>query len=353
MFVCAVSVVAYSCGGGSDNPVAPVTPKWPAPDLVPVPHVSGFPAMVVPEDNPLTKQGISLGRRLFYDPILSGDSTEACATCHEFGRSFADDRRFSIGIDNIEGNRNAPALPNAGWISSAFWDGRAATLEDQALQPVVNPIEMHSTWDGVVDRIQNNPDYPDLFGRAFGTDQITKELVVKAIAQFERTFVSANSKYDRYLRGEVQLTASEARGEGIFFTEKGDCFHCHGNPMRSDQLFHNVGLDSLGAPGADLGRGDITGNPNDLMKFKTPTLRNIEATPPYMHDGRFQTLEEVVQHYNMGGFPSPTKDALVRNRGIGLGLTAQEVQDVVAFLKTFTDPEFINNPDYDNPFKTP
>jgi cytochrome c peroxidase len=347
-----LTVLLVGLSACSNDPSAPErTQKWPAPQPVTIdvpqypPSISGFETPKIPPDNPTTQEGIALGRRIFFDPILSADSTQACASCHRFGQAYSEPQRFSIGIDDIEGTRNAPHLTNAAWLPSAFWDGRAASLEAQAVQPVENPIEMHETWGNVVAKLQSHPDYPELFGRAFGTDQITRDLVVKAVAQFERTFVSGNSKYDKFLRGEVQLTQSEHDGFTMFFSERGDCFHCHGSIMLTDHSFRNIGLDSVLI---DLGRGERTGNPNDMGKFKVPSLRNVEVTAPYMHDGRFQTLEEVVNHYNSGGFGTPTVDALIRV-GTGLGLTQQEVDDIVAFLKTFTDDEFLNNPDLGPP----
>jgi cytochrome c peroxidase len=307
-------------------------------------EVQGFPAQQIPPDNPTTRQGVELGRRLFHDPILSGDDTQSCASCHSQAFSFTDNgRRFSQGIDGIEGTRNAPALINVGWIRSFFWDGRAASLEDQALQPVPNPIEMHEEWPDVVTDLEGDPTYPDLFAAAFGDPAITRERVVKAIAQFERTFVSNDSKYDRFLRGEVELTPQEDRGFRIFFTERGDCFHCHGNILLTDNVFHNTGLDSEFT--ADPGLFAVTHQPSDLGLFKTPTLRNVEYTAPYMHDGRFNTLEEVVQHYNRGTVYSPTVDPLMRP-STGLGLSDDEVADLVAFLSTFSDPAYLTNPDY-------
>jgi cytochrome c peroxidase len=340
-----------ACSSSSDSPTK--TQGWPTPDPVSI-QPAGFTTMPVPADNPLTKQGIALGRRLFFDPILSGDSTESCGTCHEPGRAFSDDRRFSIGIDLKEGTRNAPAVINAAWLKSAFWDGRATSLEDQALQPVVNPIEMHETWPNVVSKVQNHPDYPALFGAAFGTDQVTRELVVKAIGQFERTLISNNSKFDTYLATRdtqaAGFSAAATRGFAIFNSERGDCFHCHEvNALLTDNNFHNVGLDSnFTDPGVDLGLGNITGNPDDMAKFKTPTLRNVEYTAPYMHDGRFATLPEVVEHYNSGGKATPTTDPFIRTQN-GLGLTPSEVNDVVEFLKTFSDPDYLTNPDYQDP----
>lgn len=344
----AAALAALSCSK-SDDPAGPDS-RWPAPDRLSV-DAPGFPPMDIPQNNPLTRQGVSLGRQLFYDPILSADSTQACASCHQSGNAFADTLRFSVGIDGLPGGRNAPALTNAGWLELAFWDGRSVSLEKQALEPVINPIEMHERWDNVEAKLQRHPDYPELFGQAFRTDVITKELVVMAIAQFERTFVSNQSKFDTWLQTRdwqaAGFTAAEERGRQIFDSERGDCFHCHRvNVLLTDNDFHNIGLDSVFI---DRGRGEITGDPNDMAKFKTPTLRNIELTPPYMHDGRFTTLEDVVGHYNSGGFTTSTVDPLLRKRGVGLGLTPQEVSDLVAFLKTFTDPSFVNNPNLSKP----
>lgn len=309
-----------------------------------------FPDMPIPIDNPMTVEGVELGRALFYDPILSADNTQSCASCHEPAFSFTDNgRRFSKGIDGIEGTRNSMPVINAGWMPTLFWDGSRTSLEDQALEPVTNPIEMHQTWPEAMSKLNAHPEYPDLFFDAFGTRDIDSTLVTKAIAQFERTLISSNSKYDRYFRGEVQLTQAESKGFEIFFTEKGDCFHCHATILYTDNLFHNNGLD---ANHIDKGLFEVTGNENDIGKFKTPTLRNIEFTAPYMHDGRFETLEEVIDFYSHGVQWSPTIDPLMKkvDQG-GVQLTEDEKQYLLAFLKTLTDTTFINNPDYADPFK--
>ena len=191
--------------------------------------------------------------------------------------------------------------------------------------------------------------YPDLFFKAFGTRTIDSTLVVKAIAQFERTMISSNSKWDRYLRGEVQLTQAESKGFEIFFTEKGDCFHCHTTILFTDHIFHNNGLDS---EFADKGLFDVTGDPNDMGKFKTPTLRNLEFTAPYMHDGRFETLEEVIDFYSHEVKFSPTIDPLMKKvQQGGIQLTDEEKESLLAFLKTLTDNSFNENPDFSNPFE--
>ena len=302
----------------------------------------GFPAMQIPTDNPMTVEGVALGKKIFNDPILSADLTQSCASCHLQSAVFSDTNRFSTGIDGLQGERNASTIINAGWNNSNFWDGRAATLEDQAFEPIINPIEMHNTWSNVEDALNSDTNYKDLFKKAFDIDYIDSIHVVKAIAQFERTLISSNSKYDQYLRQEIQLTPSELNGYVIFNTEKGDCFHCHGTEIFMDNLFHNNGLDT--EPFTDLGLGQVTGLSADNGKFKVPTLRNIEFSAPYMHDGRFSSLEEVVEHYSSGLNYSSTVDPLMKKLHMGgLHLTNQEKQDLINFLKTLSDTDFITN----------
>ena len=330
---------------------------------------SGFPEMepFIPTDNPLTEEGVQLGRKLFYDPILSADSTLSCGGCHNQQFAFTDSgKRFSTGVDNIAGNRNAMAIINLGWSDRLFWDARANGLEDQALGPVPNPIEMHLEWEDAVDRLMKHYDYRVEFYKAFGIEEITKEDVVKAIAQFERTMISGNSRIDRFLRGEpgIFLSDDEILGMEIFSTETGDCFHCHtfgtGHGFYNDDMFHNNGLDCVDNPAdyPDLGLGEITGNPDDNGLFRTPTLRNITLTAPYMHDGGFATLEEVIDHYSDGICDSPNLDNLIRTKfddngdgTFGLNLTDEQKTALVAFLNALTDTSFINNPDFSNPFE--
>ncbi|MHA7841944.1 MAG: cytochrome-c peroxidase [Winogradskyella sp.] len=307
---------------------------------------------VIPTDNPLTVEGVTLGKKLFFDRILSADGTQSCATCHAPQKAFADNLPTSIGVDGISGTRNAMPLFNLAWnYGERFnWDGSALSIERQAEEPVENPIELHSDWNNVVDRLQNHPEYPELFQLAFNTSTITKELTTKAIAQFERTLISANSKFDRYTLGQTSLTPQELNGLDIFLREdKGDCFHCHGNPnnpLWTDNDFHNNGLD---ATFADLGLGAITGNPNDNGKFRSPSLRNLAYTAPYMHDGRFETLDEVINHYSEGLQNSPTIDPLMKQIAQGgVQLSTQEKADLKAFLLTLSDPSFLNNPDFQN-----
>ena len=302
----------------------------------------GFPDMIIPFDNQLSIEGVELGRKLFNDPILSANNTLACSGCHIKNNSFSQNERFSIGIDGVKGFRNASALINLGWNTSFNWDGSINTLEEQAFEPVTNPIEMHSKWVDVENKLNNDSMYSVLFKKVFGIDYIDSNHVVKAISQFERTLISVNSKYDKWIKQELQLNASELNGFAIFNSEKGDCFHCHGTEMFMDNSFHNNGLDSENNF-TDFGLENITGNQSDRAKFKTPTLRNIEYSSPYMHDGRFNTLEEVVEHYNSGGNYSSTVDPLMKKIGVGLQLTNTEKQDLINFLKSLTDDDFINN----------
>ena len=312
---------------------------------------AGFPAMNIPSDNPLTVEGVALGRMLFYDNILSGNNTQSCASCHNQALSFTDNgKRYSTGITGAIGNRNAQPLINMGYNLHYFWDGRSTTLEEQALGPVKNPIEMHLAWTEAAAKLNASPTYKAEFKKAFNIDNIDSSYVVKALAQFMRTMISYNSRLDKRLRNEATLTPSELNGYVIYNTEKGDCFHCHSidaGRLLTDNQFHNNGLDSIFT---DLGRGAITGNPNDNGKFLTPTLRNIALTAPYMHDGRFETLEEVVEHYNSGGKASLTVDPLMKHVGTGLNLTTQEKADLVAFLRSMTDSTFINDTRFTKPF---
>lgn len=310
----------------------------------------GFPSMSIPEDNPTTVEGVALGRMLFYDPILSADSTQSCASCHNQKFAFTDNgKRFSEGIDKIEGTRNSMPVINSGWTYDLFWDGRSIGLEGQALDPVPNPIEMHQSWPEAMAKLNRHNRYPELFFKAFGKNYIDSTLVTKAIAQFERTLISSNSKWDKYLRGDYQLSQAETKGYEIFFTEKGDCFHCHSTILYTDNLFHNNGLDSVHI---DQGLFDVTENSGDVGKFKTPTLRNIVFTAPYMHDGRFETLEEVIDFYSHEVKWSETVDPLMKkvNQG-GIQLLDEEKEYLLAFIKTLTDEEFVSDTSFSDPSK--
>jgi cytochrome c peroxidase len=329
----------------------------------PVPYVldipSHFPDMIIPSDNPMTVEGVALGRKLFYEKQLSGDNTQACAACHSPQTAFSDDNQFSTGIDGIEGNRNSMALINLGWQNFFFWDGRSATLEEQILQPVIDPVEMHDTWPNAVSKLYGSQDYRNMFYQAFGETGIDSVKVSKAIAQFLRTMISGNSKYDIMYKVENNLSLSiseqavvispeELAGYDIFKSLNGaDCFHCHNGPLMQVQKFSNNGLDLAFT---DNGRGNVTGDPNDNGKFKVPTLRNIAYSAPYMHDGRFATLEEVINHYSFGVNQSSTIDPLIEFAWQGgVQLAPDEAENLLLFLMTLSDESFINNPDFQEP----
>jgi len=303
---------------------------------------------VIPSNNPLTEEGIALGKKLFFDKKLSSNNTLSCATCHKPQQAFSENKPVSEGTQGQLGTRNSMPLFNLAWNFDDFftWDGKEISLETQAFEPVTNPKEMNSKWPEVERKLQNDPVYPELFLQAFGTSTIDSVLIVKAIAQFERTLISANSKFDQYLLGNTTLTNEELNGLTVFMSEeKGDCFHCHGsnnNPLWTDNEFRNNGLDS---DFVDLGLGAVTGDPMDNGKFKTPSLRNLAFTAPYMHDGRFETLDEVINHYSEGLINSSTIDPLMKsvNQG-GVHLSAKDKGDLKAFLLTLTDTEFVNNP---------
>ena len=307
---------------------------------------------LLPSNNPLTEEGVALGKKLFFDKKLSGNNTQSCASCHKPQNSFTDDTRFSDGIEGVFGVRNSMPLMNLAWnFNDRFaWDGKELGLERQAIEPIKNPIEMHSDWGSVAAKLEQDPEYPTLFSKAFGTTTIDSILITKAIAQFERILISGNSKFDQYLLGNATLSLEELNGFTVFMDEeKGDCFHCHGsdnNPLWTDNGFHNNGLDTNFD---DLGLGAVTGDPNDNGKFRSPSIRNLIFTAPYMHDGRFATLEEVINHYSEGLRFSSTIDPLMKkvNQG-GVQLTPQEKEDLKAFFLTLTDVEFINNPDFRN-----
>lgn len=305
---------------------------------------------LIPEDNPQTVEGVALGKKLFFDPILSRNNTQACVECHRPEHAFSDPRKLSIGINGQEGFRNSMPLQNLTFnFGNKFnWDGSAIGLEEQLLEPVTNPIEMDNTWENVAQSLQDDTVYPSLFEAAFGTNKIDSTQVTKALAQFIRTLISGNSKFDQFLRGEASLTPAEENGLAVFLDEgRGDCFHCHGlpsTPLWTNNSFHNNGLDPFFD---DLGLGGNTGDPRDFGKFKTPSLRNLAFTAPYMHDGRFATLEEVINHYSEGLVFSETIDPLMKKIAQGgVQLLEKDKQDLKAFLLTLSDPSFINNPDF-------
>lgn len=309
---------------------------------------AGLPTMPVPEGNPTTVSGVALGRKLFFDKRLSANNTQSCASCHNQKFFFSDSsNRFSVGIDGISGTRNSMPLFNIGYSKRLMWDGAATSLENQARLPITNPIEMHESMENVVLKLQSDAQYPTLFKNAFGTETITQTLIFMALAQFERTLLSANSKFDQWRRGLVSLTPQEERGLQVYLAEdKGHCIHCHtyGSTF-TDYDFKNTGLDSIYS---DPGYGQVTGKSSDFGKFKTPSLRNVALTSPYMHDGRFTTLMQCVEHYNSGFHYSqnlaPELATALKNR-----MTTQDMEDLVVFLHTLTDTTFLSNTNFSAP----
>lgn len=328
------------------------------------PYALTYPAHVspptLPLDNPLTNAKVELGRMLFHEDQLSGDGTMNCASCHNQSTGFSDTARFSIGIRGLPGHRQAMAVTNMAWNSNRFfWDGRAELLRHQSLLPIEDELEMDETLEDVVSKLEADQAYQDQFKRAFGDASITPQRISLAMEQFMLSIVSYGSKYDQYLAGQTSLTESEMRGLDLFFTEYNpffpefsgaDCAHCHSGINFENDDFMNNGLD-IDADMEDDGFMVVTQNPEDRGKFKVTSLRNIELTPPYMHDGRFNTLEEVVQHYNEGIQISTSLDpALAATAETGLMLEEQDVADLVAFLKTLTDPGLAENAEYKSPF---
>lgn len=359
----AALVASWGLVGCESETAPPPPPDGPTRVDIQIP---GFPPQPEPADNPTTVEGVELGRRLFYDPILSSDQTISCSSCHRQEFAFADPRPFSVGVRDQVGAINAPAIVNAGWNPAQFWDGRAETLEIQAIEPVHNPTEMDLPWEQAVERLQQHPEYPDRFEAAFGTDVVTRELAAKAIAQFERTLISYNAKWDRVDRLEIQPTAAEAFGRFAFDAEAltppvgtgagGDCFHCHGHPTLYTPLgsgtagfFEDNGLDLEPDPGLMA----VTGQESDRGKFKVPTLRNIAVTAPYMHDSRFATLEEVLDHYSHGYVDSPNLNTKMRARlSTGTREMSEETKaNIIQFLHTLTDEQFLTDPAFSDPFQ--
>lgn len=316
-----------------------------------------FPPMVIPEENPLTEEGVALGRRLFFDPILSSDKTLSCSSCHLPEGSFTDNKKVSPGVTGETGKRSSMSLLNIGFNNNGlFWDGRIGTLEEQALLPVEDPIELHAMWPEIEQRLQQDQTYPGLFRKAFGITErteIDRQLAVKAIAQFERTLISSGqSKYDRVIEGTDIFTDEELLGHNIFFDIEPDvrrhaeCGHCHNAPLFTTNEYFNNGLDDADSPLNDDGRGMVTQVPFDNGKFRVPTLRNIFDSAPYMHDGRFDTFDDVMDHYDDQVNFSRNVDPNLRV----LNLSSEDRAALLAFIRTLDDPNFTSDPRYQSPF---
>jgi len=316
-----------------------------------------FPEMPQPEDNLATQAGVRLGQRLFFDPLLSIDSTISCATCHKPELAFTDGLALSEGAGQTD--RSSMSLVNVGLQNLFFWDGRSGSLEDQSLHPIEDANEMANTWENVEQRLRRHNTYPEAFRQAFGIErsgEIDRQLVTKAIAQFERSIISGGAKYDQVVHGlDGFFTELEEEGLALFFREASPehpgCSHCHNAPSFADiddeGGFRNNGLDAVDELDgfSDPGRGAVTGDAFDNGKFRAPTLRNIELTAPYMHDGRFKTLDEVLEHYASGGHHSPTRDPLMHT----FPLDNRRKEALTAFLETLTDREALSRSEVNAP----
>ncbi len=304
-----------------------------------------FPELPIPADNPITREKVELGRMLFYEKLLSNDKTiPSCSHCMKQEHAFSDNTPVSLGNKNLPESRNTMSLANVAYREKLFWDGRGKAIEAPAYRSMFLPRILGADTNEIVKRLESHPTYPLLFKKAFGTNaKPSAYLISKAIACFVRTLISGNSRYDKYLRGDSNaLNISEKRGMQLFFSERTNCSKCHSGLFFTDLDFHNTGITTHYF---DRGRYLITGENKDRGKFITPTLRNIEVTAPYMHDGSFPTLEKVIEHYNQGGKPFINKDTLIKP----LGLTSEEIKDLIAFLKSLTDWEFIHNKKFSNP----
>jgi cytochrome c peroxidase len=292
--------------------------------------------------NPVTQEGFELGRMLFYDGLLSRDGTVSCGSCHQQSSGFTQHGHdLSHGIDDQLTLRNALPIQNLAWEPLQAWDGGVFNLDLFAIVPIEAHNEMDSSLPEVLDKLRRHPRYPEMFRKAFGSPEITTARFLKALSQFQLMAISANSRYDRYIRNEgVQLTSLELQGLEIF---RQKCSSCHPEPLFTDGSFRHNGL-AIGNP-ADKGRGDVTARAEDDYKFRVPSLRNVEVTRPYMHDGRLRNLQFVLEHYDHGVVDHPHLDPLLKQHGrLGIPLSAEEQRKIIAFLHTLTDEEFLSNP---------
>jgi cytochrome c peroxidase len=326
----------------------------------PFPSMVHFPEMPQNPDNPVTVEGSELGRFLFYDSILSLDYSLACASCHQQKFAFSDGpKRFSTGFQGQLQTRNSPGLFNLAWYEAYFWDGRSPTLEDQALHPVRSHAELNLDWKTAMKRIAKSDFYRPLFAKVFGTRAPDSTQIAMAIAQFERTLLSHNAKFDSVFRREAYFTADEYAGFLLVNDQtRGDCLHCHttdSDGRGTTGRFSNNGLDAAErfADFRDPGKAAFSSNPKESGHFKIPSLRNLAYTAPYMHDGRFSTLEEVMKFYSEEVKISPTIDSKMthQHKG-GAHFSAQEMRQIIAFLNTLNDPVFVEDEKFASPFKS-
>ena len=355
-----LTLTLWNCKPGHEPELKPVFQATPYPLEIP----AGFPTKIyIPKDNPMTVEGVELGRMLYYDTRLAGRADEgklmSCSSCHIQEHSFTIGlpRPHPFGLDSIPTHHGMLPHINLLWNPNRLgWNGSVASIEDDVRLVITSPSEFASSYQAVENAIRSIPGYPDLFEKAFGSKDITVDRIAKAIAQFVRSLISSNSKFDRYLRGEEQLSSEELKGFVLFTTEEGgDCFHCHGaaaNPLFTTHLFYNHGSDSIFNDPED--RYSVTGDEMDHGAYKAPTLRNIEFTAPYMHDGRFNTLDEVIDFYSDGLIWSPYIDPLMHHIATGGNqLLTSEKAELKAFLLTLSDTSFIHNSAFGKPDKFP
>ncbi len=328
--VISFSITIFSCK--NDKEESPVNPYITTPYAINVP--SNLPIMDIPEDNQTTIEGVKLGRMLYYDSLMDPQGLRACASCHlqNFG--------FTTPTMNV-----IPHV-NLAFSTKFLWDGHLQGTLENAMK-----FEVEDFFNTDISKLQSNSQYPKLFYEAFGDYTISEKNVEYALAQFLRTIVSGNSKFDRFMRHEENLTTQEMMGFTIFNTEKGDCFHCHSLPLMSDNEMHNIGLDSI-FTGPNTGYFNFTGNQADLGKFKSPSLRNVALRSSFMHDGRFTTIDQVINHYNNEVKLSPSLDPIMTKPGkeFGLALTPMDIEALKAFLSTLTDSSVTTNPEFATPF---
>jgi cytochrome c peroxidase len=328
--------------GCASEPLEVVDPEWPT-------RAQLVAQIASPDRNPLTSQGVALGRALFFDPLLSGNNKVACATCHDPKRAFSDGEVLTDkGVAGTAVLRHSPVLMHLAWMDGYFWDGGGSDLESQAFAPLVDAREMDQDLDELVEELASHPSYPAMFEAAFG-DGLTLANVVRALAQFERTLISVDAPLDAYLRGERDVLSEAAkRGFDVYGVH---CGTCHAGVFFTDFSYRNNGLDSeFSEDNLKLawGRGRITLDPDDIGKYKVPSLRNVMVTAPYMHDGRFPSIQHVLDHYRYGVKGFATLDPALKkpDGSLGLDLTDGEAEDLLVFLEALTDPAFLNDPSY-------
>jgi len=336
------SLLLYSCQKTKETSDEAATD--PTLDNIVFETPNGWPAPVYNfEDNRLSKEGFKLGRALFFEPMLSSDNTISCGSCHQPFAAFAQiGHNISHGVADRIGIRNSPSMFNLNWHSSFFWDGHVNHIEDQPLAPITNPVEMDESMENIIKKLEQSEHYRAMFKDAFGSEEITDRKIFKAMAQFMGMLVSSNAKYDKYVRNEAGGSFAQAELDGLH-TFRNKCSGCHTEPLFSDFSLRNNGLSLvLNSQGTvDLGAGSIT--PSDssrYYKFKVPSLRNLKFTAPYMHDGRFTTIDEVLQHYSSGVQQTHNLDPLLTN---GISLSSKEQQDLKAFLGTLDDESFVTD----------